>query len=135
MAGGWGNLGGGITNMLMPVIFTVIVGFGYTKPEAWRYAMIVPGVLMLLMAFLYFRYTKDTPAGNYDEIKRDVKKVRTDYTVLRDWRIWALTLAYAVCSGISTCTNNATYQANIFCIYEWSDGIGGAIRHFKEQCK
>ena len=51
VAGGWGNLGGGITNMLMPLIFTVIVGFGYTKPEAWRYAMIVPGVLMLLMAY------------------------------------------------------------------------------------
>ncbi len=40
VAGGWGNLGGGITNMLMPVIFAVIVGFGYTKHESWRYAMV-----------------------------------------------------------------------------------------------
>ena len=42
--GGWGNLGGGVTNMVMPLIFAVIVGFGYTKQEAWRYAMIVPGL-------------------------------------------------------------------------------------------
>src|SRR5687768_5449678 len=34
VAGGWGNLGGGITNMVMPLIFASIVGFGYTKGEA-----------------------------------------------------------------------------------------------------
>jgi MFS transporter, NNP family, nitrate/nitrite transporter len=41
VAGGWGNLGGGITNMLMPVIFAAIVALGYTKGEAWRLAMIL----------------------------------------------------------------------------------------------
>src|SRR6187431_2580125 len=70
VAGGWGNLGGGITNMLMPVIFATIVGFGYTKAEAWRYAMIVPGIMLLVMAFVYYRFTKDTPQGNYEEINR-----------------------------------------------------------------
>src|ERR1051325_6607933 len=59
VAGGWGNLGGGITNMVMILIFAAIVGFGYTKPEAWRYAMIVPGVMMLIVAFAYYKYTKD----------------------------------------------------------------------------
>ncbi len=107
VAGGWGNLGGGITNMVMPLIFAAIVGFGYTKGEAWRYAMIVPGVMMLLAAFLYFRYTKDTPAGNYDEIDREVKvKGKTDYSVLKDWRVWALALAYAVCFGMEITFDN-----------------------------
>lgn len=107
VAGGWGNLGGGITNMLMPLIFAVIVGFGYTNAEAWRYAMIFPGVLMLLMAFFYYRFTKDTPAGNFDEINREVKaRTKTDYTVLRDWRIWALSLAYAVCFGMEITFDN-----------------------------
>ena len=72
VAGGWGNLGGGITNMAMPVIFATIVGFGYTAHDAWRYAMVFPGVLLLVMAFIYFRYTKDTPAGNYDDIARRI---------------------------------------------------------------
>ena len=49
--GGWGNLGGGVTNMVMPLIFAAIVGFGFTKGEAWRYAMIVPGLMLLVMAF------------------------------------------------------------------------------------
>ncbi|HEX5653561.1 MAG TPA: NarK family nitrate/nitrite MFS transporter [Chitinophagaceae bacterium] len=107
VAGGWGNLGGGITNMVMPLIFAAIVGFGYTKAEAWRYAMIVPGLMMLLAAFLYYRYTKDTPAGNYDEIEREqVEKTKTDYTVLKDWRVWSLALAYAVCFGMEITFDN-----------------------------
>lgn len=107
VAGGWGNLGGGITNMIMPLIFAAIVGFGYTKSEAWRYAMIVPGLMMLIMAFFYYRFTKDTPAGNYDEINREVKvKTKTDYTVLKDWRIWALALAYAACFGMEITFDN-----------------------------
>src|SRR5581483_930582 len=67
VTGGWGNLGGGVTNMVMPLIFSAIVGFGYTAHQAWRYAMIVPAVMMWIVAFLYHRYTKDTPAGNYSE--------------------------------------------------------------------
>ena len=101
VAGGWGNLGGGITNMLMPVIFAAIVGFGYTKGEAWRYAMIIPGVMLLVMAFVYFKFTKDTPQGNYEDINR-LKKVsgKTDWSILADWRVWSLALAYAVCFGM-----------------------------------
>jgi len=107
VTGGWGNLGGGVTNMVMPLIFAAIVGFGYTKAEAWRYAMIVPGVMMLIMAWVYYKYTKDTPNGNYDEIgykKGDSSK--TDYSVLADWRIWALTMAYAMCFGMEITFDN-----------------------------
>src|SRR5258708_4085119 len=90
VTGGWGNLGGGVTNMVMPLIFASIVGFGYTKAEAWRYAMIVPGMMMLIMAYLYNKYTKDTPEGNYDEIGYVKKQTKTDWSILADWRIWAL---------------------------------------------
>lgn len=106
VAGGWGNLGGGITNMVMPLIFAAIVGFGYTSHDAWRYAMIVPGIMMLVMAILYYKFTKDTPAGNYDEINRNLSKSKTDYSVLRDWRVWALALAYAVCFGMEITFDN-----------------------------
>jgi NNP family nitrate/nitrite transporter-like MFS transporter len=107
VTGGWGNLGGGVTNMVMPLIFAVIVGFGYTSAQAWRYAMIVPGVMMLVMAFLYSKYTKDTPDGNYDEIGYTKgKSSKTDWSVLTDWRIWALTMAYAMCFGMEITFDN-----------------------------
>jgi len=93
--------------MVMPLIFAAIVGFGYTKAEAWRYAMIVPGVMMLIIAFLYWKYTKDTPNGNYDEVGYNVgKSTKTDWSVLADWRIWALTIGYAMCFGMELTFDN-----------------------------
>ena len=106
VTGGWGNLGGGVTNMVMPLIFAAIVGFGYTKGEAWRYAMIVPGTMMLVMAFLYYKYTKDTPDGNYDETGYRGTKSKTDWSILTDWRVWALTMAYAMCFGMEITFDN-----------------------------
>ncbi|MBD2703657.1 NarK family nitrate/nitrite MFS transporter [Spirosoma sp. BT702] len=102
VAGGWGNLGGGITQLAMPVIMAAIVGFGYTKSEAWRLAMIAPGMLMLIMAFVYYRFTSDTPNGNFDEIKRTTstgEKV-SFWKACADIRVWALALAYACCFGM-----------------------------------
>ncbi len=90
----------------MPLIFAAIVGAGYTSSEAWRQAMIFPGLMMLIAAFLYYKYTKDTPAGNFDEIERVKEKGKTDYSVLKDWRIWALTLAYAMCFGMEITFDN-----------------------------
>jgi NNP family nitrate/nitrite transporter-like MFS transporter len=106
VTGGWGNLGGGVTNMVMPLIFAAIVGFGYTSAEAWRYAMIVPGTLMLVIAFLYYKYTKDTPEGNYDEIGYAKTHSKTDWSILADWRVWALTMAYAMCFGMEITFDN-----------------------------
>jgi MFS transporter, NNP family, nitrate/nitrite transporter len=107
VAGGWGNLGGGVTNMVMPLIFAAIVGFGYTKPEAWRYAMILPGIMMLIVAYLYHKYTKDTPNGNYDEIGRTREtRPKTDYRILADWRILSLAFAYAMCFGMEITFDN-----------------------------
>ena len=102
VAGGWGNLGGGITQLAMPLIMATIVGFGFVKADAWRLAMIVPGVLMLIMAFVYWKYTKDTPAGNYDEINRTTttKSEVSFWKACSDVRVWALALAYACFFGM-----------------------------------
>jgi NNP family nitrate/nitrite transporter-like MFS transporter len=114
VAGGWGNLGGGIANMIMPLIAAAFVSLGYVdKANSWRYAMVVPGVILLVMAFLYYRYTKDTPRGNYAEIERTAatKKAGTFGLALRDYRTWLLALAYGACFGIEITIDNvaATY--------------------------
>ena len=107
VTGGWGNLGGGVTNIVMPIIFTAIVGAGFTKAQSWRLAMIVPGVLMLICSILYWKYTKDTPAGNFDEIGVGEKKEKGNLLeVIKDWRVWALTIAYALCFGMEITFDN-----------------------------
>jgi NNP family nitrate/nitrite transporter-like MFS transporter len=108
ITGGWGNLGGGVTNIVMPLIFSAILGFGYTPHYAWRYAMLVPAALMWIVAWLYAKYTKDTPDGNFDEIGRTTThaKTKTNWSVLADWRIFALTMAYAMCFGMEITFDN-----------------------------
>ncbi|MCF3109719.1 NarK family nitrate/nitrite MFS transporter [Niabella sp. CC-SYL272] len=130
VAGGWGNLGGGITNMTMPLVFAAILGLGYTSQQAWRYAMILPGLLMLLAAFLYYRYTKDTPEGNYDEIKREKKAApKTNYSILKDWRIWALALAYAMGFGMEITFDNvaALHFVQAFKLSQSSAGFWAGV--------
>ncbi|GEP89816.1 MFS transporter, NNP family, nitrate/nitrite transporter [Chitinophaga terrae (ex Kim and Jung 2007)] len=106
VTGGWGNLGGGVTNMVMPLIFAAITGFGYTPAQAWRYAMIVPGIMMLIVAWLYYRYTQDTPAGNFRDLPSHQQKQKTDWSILADWRVWALTFSYAMCFGMEITFDN-----------------------------
>lgn len=132
VAGGWGNLGGGVTNMLMPVIFATIVGFGYTKSEAWRYAMVIPGVMLLVMAFFYYKFTKDTPAGNYNEIERTVIAKKNNWKVLNDWRVWALALAYAVCFGMEITFDNvaALHFVDTFKLSQSSAGFWAGVFGF-----
>ncbi|HEY3517004.1 MAG TPA: MFS transporter, partial [Gammaproteobacteria bacterium] len=46
-AAGWGNLGGGVAQIAMPLVFAGLMKLGMTESGAWRAAMVVPGVLML----------------------------------------------------------------------------------------
>ncbi len=109
VAGGWGNLGGGVTQIIMPLIAAAFVGAGYIdKGNSWRIAMIVPGAILLVMAFVYYRFTKDTPNGNYSEIKRQTKEKKkgTFIVALKDYRTWVLAVAYAACFGVEITVDN-----------------------------
>lgn len=109
VAGGWGNLGGGVTNLVMPLVAGVFVTLGYSsEADSWRYAMIVPGVILLIMAVIYYKYTTDTPKGNFSEIQRTakVKSKGTFVAAMKDYRTWILALAYACCFGIEITVDN-----------------------------
>src|SRR6188474_2590651 len=109
VAGGWGNTGGGATQIMMPLIAAGLVGAGWvSKADSWRYAMIIPGVFLLVMAWLYWKYTKDTPAGNFDELtsKETGKKENTFLLAAKDYRTWVLTIAYAACFGVEITVDN-----------------------------
>ena len=107
-AGGFGNAGGGAANFFMPLIAAGFTALGFcSKEDSWRVAMIVPGVMLLMCAVLYYRYTKDGPEGNYKETgyKVDSKK-NTFLVAARDYRTWILTIAYAACFGVEITVDN-----------------------------
>ena len=68
-AAGWGNAGGGATQALMPLLLAALLFLGVDTAYGWRVALLVPGALMLVMAFFYWRYTQDCPAGNYSALR------------------------------------------------------------------
>lgn len=110
IAGGWGNLGGGLAQMIMPLFFAGFIALGATSNLAWRYSMIIPGIAMLIMAFLYYRYTQDTPEGNIPDLRKqstDTKKEKTNIReVLADRRVWILSLIYGCSFGMEITIDN-----------------------------
>ena len=108
-AAGWGNMGGGVTLMVMPLIFTTLVGAGYVSAQAWRYSMVVPGIALFIMAFVYFFFTKDTPTGNRSLANEDLSNKQEKvsfWSACADYRVWILFLAYAACFGIEITIDN-----------------------------
>jgi NNP family nitrate/nitrite transporter-like MFS transporter len=94
---------------MMPLIAAALVGVGWvSKSDSWRYAMIFPGFMLLVMAWLYWKYTKDTPAGNFDELPQteNGKKENTFLLAAKDYRTWILTVAYAACFGVEITVDN-----------------------------
>ena len=110
---GWGNLGGGVTQMVMPLIFTAVLSFGVNEFLGWRLAMIIPGFALLIMGFVYYFTTQDAPDGDYSELREigeleptEGKGPNSFILALKDYRVWALFFIYAACFGVELTINN-----------------------------
>ncbi|MGV3587806.1 MAG: NarK family nitrate/nitrite MFS transporter [Adhaeribacter sp.] len=111
---GWGNMGGGVTQIVMPLIFAGFVGLGFVEASAWRYAMVVPGVMLFLMGIAYYNFTQDTPEGNVADLKKSDPEYRLKaaeakgafWKACKDIRVWMLFLIYGACFGIEITIDN-----------------------------
>ncbi len=103
---GWGNMGGGVTQMVMPLVLAVIVGFGASEFVGWRLAMVAPGVGLFLMGIVYLKFTQDTPEGPH--VAPDASSGgRTGFLeVAKDHRVWILFLMYGACFGVELTMHN-----------------------------
>ena len=121
-AAGWGNLGGGVTQMVMPLLFGAFVSMGAGAWWGWRMAMFVSGATLFLAGIAYYLLTQDTADGNFDELRaRGVLGSRANSTAgfweaCRDRRVWALAMLYACCFGVELTIDNyaALYFADYF---------------------
>ena len=120
-AAGWGNLGGGVTQFVMPLLFGAFVSLGAGAWWGWRMAMFVPGVAMLLCGIAYLSFTQDTPDGSLAELRaRGQAPPRTRSGGFKeaaaDPRVWALFAVYACCFGMELTIDNiaALYFADYF---------------------
>ena len=106
--GGWGNAGGGVTQSAMPIILSGVAALGISLGTSWRYAQVLPAVLMLLTAVGYWKLTQDTPEGNFADMRRmglsTAVGKKGGLAVMREagrnYRVWLLGACYGASFGV-----------------------------------
>ncbi len=120
---GWGNLGGGVTQLAMPLVFALFVSvLGFSAAWGWRMSMFVAGVVCLLTGVAYYLFTQDSPEGNFKDLRAagkmpDPKKSNGAFLeACKDHRVWALALVYGCSFGmeLTLCNVAGLYFADYF---------------------
>jgi NNP family nitrate/nitrite transporter-like MFS transporter len=120
---GWGNLGGGVTQFAMPLVFAFFVGvLGTSDYWGWRLSMVVAGGVCLFTGIAYYLFTQDTPEGDFRDLRAAGKlpagaKTRGSFLLAcRDQRTWLLFVIYGACFGVELTLKNiaALYFVDYF---------------------
>ena len=135
-AAGWGNAGGGAAQALMPLLLGALLMLGVSESLGWRAALVVPGLLMLVMALLYWRYTQDCPDGNYQDMRAAGIPIEAGKkggwasfcAAASNYRVWLLFIAYGACFGIEIFIHNiaAVYYVDNFDLNIGQAGMAAA---------
>lgn len=134
---GWGNAGGGAAQGAMPLLLAAVLFLGVDHAMGWRVALIVPGVLMLIMAVVYWRFTQDCPEGNFSDLRaRGIAvsggKGGGGWASFRaasaNYRVWLLFITYGACFGVEIFIHNvaATYYVDRFGLSLSAAGMAAA---------
>lgn len=133
---GWGNLGGGVTQMAMPLLFGLLTaGLGISSAMGWRLCMVIAGVICAATGLLYWKLTQDTPEGNLIELRKAGRlpqptKQSTFRAAASDYRVWALTVLYGCCFGLELTMDNVAvlYFTDYFKLdIYWAGFIAGSF--------
>jgi MFS transporter, NNP family, nitrate/nitrite transporter len=121
---GWGNLGGGIAQIVMPLIAGGLLAVGVKTHLAWRLAMIVPAVAMMLAGFAYYAFTQDSTEADFPPRRKTRKGTFLEAAL--DYRVWILFVLYGACFGIEITLDNtaALYFKDSFHL---SLGVAGLL--------
>ncbi len=130
-AAGWGNLGGGVTQMVMPLLFSAFLSLGVGSWWGWRLAMVVPGAALILTGIAYYVFTRDTADGDFHELRAEGRIAGRGAAsgafleACRDPRVWALAVLYAACFGMELTVDNiaALYFVDYFKLSLQAAGI------------
>jgi len=119
-AGGWGNLGGGLTQTIMPLLYKLWHnGFGLSLGLSWRLAILFPPVVYIFLAAWIFTCSQDTTTGKFDVAILGKTKKAGPMTYLRclaDYRVFLMIFQYSACFGCELVMNNtlATHFEDYF---------------------
>ena len=114
LCGGWGNLGGGVTQLVMgSVLFPMFKAiYGGDSEKAWRTVAVVPAVVAFGSGIMIYLISDDAPKGNYADMKKhgtmpEVSAAASFRQGAWNFNTWVLYLQYACCFGVELTMNNA----------------------------
>lgn len=114
LVGGWGNLGGGVTQLVMgTMLFPLFkVFFDGDAEKAWRWVCVIPAVVGFCFGVTIYFISDDAPKGNYAEMKKngtmpEVSAAASFRDGALNFNTWILFLQYACCFGVELTMNNA----------------------------
>lgn len=112
LVGGWGNLGGGVTQLVMGSLLFPLFKTGMSPEKAWRTVSLVPATVGLVMGALCLVVTDDAPKGYYKEMQKHGAMPQISATAsfrqgALNFNTWLLFLQYGCCFGVELTMNNA----------------------------
>ncbi|CAB1105125.1 unnamed protein product [Ectocarpus sp. CCAP 1310/34] len=131
--GGWGNLGGGVTQFLMVGIWNAF-NTGYDSETTWRLSFVVPAAIVFCVAVGQLFLADDCPKGNYKELEAHGAMTRKSSAVsfrkgYMNVNSWLMFLQHAACFGVELTVNNvaANYFSDEFDLSTSKAGIVASL--------
>ena len=134
LVAGWGNLGGGVSQIVMgsilfPLFKVIYGGKGYGRSEhvypedgeieyerssdlAWRTILAIPGLMCCYVAIVVIRGADDTPKGNFRKRKKlGLMAEESPYEALKrgaaNINTWVMFVQYSCCFGVELTMTSA----------------------------
>ena len=111
-AAGWGNLGGGVTQFLMPGIYAICYSATNSRAfTAWRWAYIFPGMCHTAVGLMVMFLGQDLPDGNYKVLTTSgalekKSSMKVNLIGMKNYRMWCMVATYGFCFGVELTMNN-----------------------------
>jgi NNP family nitrate/nitrite transporter-like MFS transporter len=117
LTAGWGNLGGGVTQLVMgsllfPLFKAIFRGSEDDEELAWRTVCIIPAIVAFASGLMIHMSSDEAPKGQFGDMKRnglmaEVSAANSFRSGSLNINTWLLFVQYACCFGVELTMNNA----------------------------